>query len=170
MQNRRGDKGSPWQMPLLQLKKPTEWPLTEKEIFADSRMIFTQLLNLALKPKELRTRRMNSQSMASNAFSISILIAKLPPKDLLSKRSIASDVMQTQSLICPLDETSLIFRDNFGSNQSQTISHYLSNNFELKISQCNGTVIFNGICPRKLGIETTRLTLRLGRSQPWRKN
>jgi hypothetical protein len=62
-------------------------------------MTLIQLQKVSLKPKKFKTLRRKFQSKVSNALVISILRAKLPPKDLLCKRLAASEAMHKQSLM-----------------------------------------------------------------------
>jgi hypothetical protein len=85
--------------PLVQLKQPCDLPLIDTNTKADCKITWIQLQNTLLKPNLLRTFKRKGHSRVSKGFTISIFKAKLPPKDLLCKRLVASDAIQRQSLM-----------------------------------------------------------------------
>lgn len=66
---------------------------------AEERMEAIQLQKVLLKPKQLRTFNKELQSRVSKAFVKSILSARFPPNDFLSKMLIDFDARHKQSLM-----------------------------------------------------------------------
>ena len=79
---KKGERGSPWQRSLEDLKFPKGLPFIRKEKDGMDMHWLTQLIHIELKPWRQRTLSKKDHSIVSKAFSVSILRAIRPTNPL----------------------------------------------------------------------------------------
>ena len=79
---KKGEKGSPWQRPLEDLKFPKGLPFIKEENDGVDMHWLTQLIHTKLKPWRRRTLSKKDHSSVSKAFSVFILRAIRPTNPL----------------------------------------------------------------------------------------
>lgn len=171
IQNKRGERGSPCLIPLFQEKKPTNLPLTQKDSLADIKITLIHPQNLSSKPKAASTLRKILQSIVSKAFLMSNLMAMFPPKVLKLRRLTASEAIQILSeMFLPLINPLYCSDTILGAMVANLSAKTLEINLKWKLARAIGLKSSILSAPLCLGMSTTELELRLGKSQPCLKN